>query len=88
MRRLWCRAHNRVQTAHNIYMRLSCITCSAILIILGICGGVYALTGFDLLSFICFNSATAVRAVLAAGGVCALFLGYALAVLRPYKGLK
>lgn len=69
-------------------MRLSCIICSAVLIALGICGGALALTGFDLLAFICLGNAVAVRSAQAAGGACALFLIYALAVLRPYRGLK
>ncbi len=69
-------------------MRLSCIICSVILIFIGICGGVEALTEFDLLNYLCMGNAAAVSAVLAAGGASALFLAYALAVLRPYRGLK
>lgn len=73
---------------HNMFMRLSCIFCSVLLIFLGICGGIYALSGADALSFICMGNGIAVRSLLAAGGVCALFLCFALAVLKPYKGLK
>ena len=69
-------------------MRLSCIICSVILIILGICGGVWAIFGFDLLNFLCLGNLTAVRCAAAAGGVSALFLIYALLVLKPYRGLK
>ena len=88
LKSLFLRAHIFPFKIHTEYMRLSCIICSAILITLGICGDGYALTGFDMLAFICFDNLTAVRSVEAAGGVCALFLAYALAVLRPYKGLK
>ena len=86
---MWCckRITGRAG-AHNIYMRLSCIICSVILIILGICGGVYAIFGFDLLVFICFYNDLAARTLTALGGVAALFLIYALSVLKPYKGLK
>ncbi len=69
-------------------MRLSCIVCSVMLIVLGICGGIYALTGFDVLLALCFENLIAARAVLGAGGVCALFLAFALARLKPYRGLK
>lgn len=71
-----------------MFMRLSCIFCTFILIFLGICGGIYGLFGVDALSFICMGNAVAVRTLAAVGGVCALFLFYAVAVLRPYKGLK
>ena len=69
-------------------MRISCILSSAILIILGICGGVWAISGFNLLYFICFYNITIARCVLAAGGVCALFLVFAIVQFRPFYGLK
>ena len=69
-------------------MRLSCNLCIIILIILGICGGVYAFSGFNLLLFLCFYSPTVYRSILAVGMVSALFTVYALLIFRPFKGLK
>lgn len=69
-------------------MRLSATICLANLIILGICGGVYAFSGFDLLYFLCFESAVAARAVLGVCFVSALFSLYALIAFRPFRGLK
>ena len=69
-------------------MRLSCIVCSAMLAFLAACGGVYALTGFDALRFVCFGSRAAARCAAAAGGACALFFVYALCVLKPFRGMK
>lgn len=71
-----------------MFMRLSCIFCFIVTLFVCVCGGAYALTGFDLLNFICAGSQAAVNAVLAAGGVCALFLAYALIILKPFRGLK
>ncbi len=69
-------------------MRLTCILCTLNLIILALCGGVYAFTGFNLLLFLSFNSLTAMRSFLAICAVSALFEIYALLVLKPFKGLK
>lgn len=69
-------------------MRLSCNLCVLILVFLGICGGVYAFSGFDLLLFLCFMNRTVYRCVLATGLVSALFTVYALLVFKPFKGLK
>lgn len=69
-------------------MRLTCIICTLILIILGICGGVFAFSGFNLLLFMCFYNLTAMKCVLAVGFVSALFVAYAMFVFKPYKGLK
>ncbi len=46
------------------------------------------MSGFDLLSFLCFGNTTAVRITLAIDLVSALFMIYALLVLRPYRGYK
>lgn len=62
--------------------------CAVFLVALGICGGIYAFTGFNLLLFLCFYSAAAYRCVLAAGLVAALFTAYALLAFRPFRGLK
>lgn len=69
-------------------MRLSATVCLAELIFLGICGGVYAFTGFNLLKFICFGNITAVRVLLGTGFVSALFCLYVLIAFKPFRGLK
>ena len=69
-------------------MRLTCTICTINLIILGICGGVFAFSGFDLLLFLCFFSVTAERCYFAICAVSALFALYYLAVFKPFKGLK
>lgn len=46
------------------------------------------MSGFDLLSFVCFGNTTAVRVTLAIDFVSALFMIYTLLVLRPYRGYK
>ncbi len=69
-------------------MRLTCIICTVNLILLGICGGVYAFSGFNLLLFACFYSVTAMRSFLAVCFVSALFAVYYLLILKPFKGLK
>ena len=58
------------------------------LIALGICGGVYAFSGFNLLYFICFKSVTIYRSFLAVCSIASLFTIYALFTFRPFKGLK
>lgn len=82
------RRSKKPRVAHTACMRLSCIACLLNLVILGICGGVYAFAGFDLLLFLCFGSLTAVRVVLGIGFVSAIFCLYALLVFRPFRGLK
>lgn len=69
-------------------MRLTCITCILNLVYLGICGGIYAFCGVNALLFLCLGNLTVMRCVLAVGFVSALFMIYALFVLKPFKGLK
>lgn len=69
-------------------MKLTCYLCVAILIISAICGGVYAFSGFNVLLFICMNSAVAYRSFLAVNAIAALFTVYSLIVFNPFKGLK
>lgn len=69
-------------------MRLSCNICILILVGLGICGGIYAFSGFNLLLFISFFNRTIYRSILALAFVSALFTIYALLVFKPFKGLK
>lgn len=76
------------KTAHTFCMRLTCILCTLNLIVLALCGGVYAFTGFDLLLFLSFGNAAAMRSFLGVCAVSALFVLYALLVLKPFKGLK
>ena len=69
-------------------MKLTCYFCVANLIALGIFGGVFALTGFNLLEFLCFGNELAYRSFLAICGVSALFSVYSLIAFKPFKGLK
>ncbi len=69
-------------------MKMTCYFCVANLVILGICGGVYALSGFDLISFLTFGSEVAYRSFFAICGVSALFTIYSLIAFKPFKGLK
>ena len=69
-------------------MRLSATICLLYLALLGICGGIYAFSGFNLLYFICFENMTAVRIVLGICFVSALFSLYALIAFKPFRGLK
>lgn len=55
---------------------------------MGICGGVFAFSGFNLLYFLCFNNLTVTRCFLAVASVAALFEIYALIVFKPFRGLK
>lgn len=74
--------------AHAMGMRISAAVCVINLVILGICGGVYAFSGFNLLYYLCFCNTTAVRAVLGVCFVSALFTLYSLIAFRPFRGLK
>ena len=69
-------------------MKFTCYFCVSLLIISAICGGVLAFTGFNLLLFLCLNSQTVYRSVLAVTAVSALFTVYSLIVFKPFKGLK
>ena len=71
-----------------MFMRITAVICTINLIILGICGGVYAFSGFNLLQAICLNNTTAMRAFLGICFVSALFCVYALIAFKPYRGLK
>lgn len=69
-------------------MRLTCTLCVIMLIACGICGGVYAFSGFNLLYFLCFNSPMMYRSFLAVNFIASLFTIYSLIVFKPFKGLK
>ena len=69
-------------------MKLTSYLCAVNLVILGICGGIYAFSGFDLLRFITFGSDTAYRIFLANCFVSAFFTIYSMIAFKPFKGLK
>ncbi len=69
-------------------MKVSCYMCVANLIVLGICGGVFAFSGFNLLEFIFFDNQMLYRGFLAVCAVSALFCIYSLIAFKPFKGLK
>ncbi|MDE5728799.1 MAG: hypothetical protein K2I20_01325 [Clostridia bacterium] len=58
------------------------------LIVLGIVGGVYALSGVNLLDILSFGITVLPRVYLAICGVSALFCVYSLIAFKPFKGLK
>jgi len=67
-------------------MRLSVYFCLINLIILGICGGIFAFTGFNLLLFLCLGNILIYKSVLSVFAVCALFLIFATVKILPrYK---
>lgn len=69
-------------------MKVSCYVCVANLIVLGICGGVFAFSGFNLLEFIFFGNQMLYRGFLAVCAISALFCIYSLIAFKPFKGLK
>lgn len=69
-------------------MRMTSVLCVVLLVALGICGGVYAFSGFNLLYFLCFNTEYIYRSFLAVCGVAALYTVYALFAFKPFRGLK
>lgn len=69
-------------------MRITSILCVILLITLGICGGVYAFSGFNLLYFLCFKIEHIYRSFLAVCSVAALYTIYALFAFKPFRGLK
>jgi len=69
-------------------MKLTCYLCVANLVILGILGGVYALSGVNLLQILSFGITVIPRVYLAICGVSALFTIYSLIAFKPFKGLK
>lgn len=69
-------------------MKATCYICIANLIILGICGGVFAFSGFNLLEFLSFGTPVIYKSFLALCAVSALFCAYSLIAFKPFKGLK
>lgn len=69
-------------------MKLTTILCCAILILFGLGACIYALTGFNLLLFLCFGNAVVFRSALSLAGVAALWLLFWLIAFRPLKFLS
>lgn len=59
-----------------------------ILILFGLFASVYALSGFDILLFLCFRNTYIYRAALSLAGVGALWLLFWLLAFRPTKFLS
>ncbi len=69
-------------------MKMTCYMCVANLIVLGICGGIYAFSGFNVLEFLSFGMPVVYRSFLAVCAVSSLFCIYSLIAFKPFKGLK
>lgn len=69
-------------------MKFTSYLCVSMLVLLGVCGGVFAFTGFNLLLFLCMNEQFIYRTVLAVSAVAALYTFYAMIAFKPFKGLK
>ena len=66
-------------------MKLTTIICCSLLIFFGIAASVFALSGFNLLLFLCAYNVVIYRAILSLAGVCALWLLFFLIAFRPTK---
>ncbi len=69
-------------------MKITTYLLSAILILFGLLAAVYALSGFDLLLFLCAGNFVVYRALLSLAGVAALWLIFFFAVFRPLRFLS
>ena len=69
-------------------MKITCYLCVAFLVVLGICAGVYAFSGFNVLFFLCLKKVYIYRSFLAVCFVASLFTIYALCTFKPFRGLK
>ena len=69
-------------------MKLTTIICSTVLIVFSIFATVYALSGFDLLLFLCFGNTLIARAMLTLTGIAAAWLLFWLVAFRPMKYLS
>lgn len=69
-------------------MKLTSLICCSLLIFFGLCGSVYALTGFNLILFLAAGHTVAYRCILSLSGVCALWLTFWLIAFRPTKFLS
>ncbi len=69
-------------------MKLTTLLCCSILILCGLCAAVFALSGFDLLLFLCAGNVTVYRAALSLSGVAAAWLLFWLIAFRPTRPLS
>ncbi len=69
-------------------MKLTTIICAGLLIAFGLGACLYALTGFNLLLFLCAQNIVVYRCVLSLAGVCALWLVFWLIAFRPLRHLS
>ena len=69
-------------------MKYTTWICCGFLIIFGLLASVYALSGFDLLLFLCAGNAVIYRALLSLSGIGALWLLFWLIAFRPTKFLS
>ena len=66
-------------------MKLTTWIACGILIFFGLCATVFALSGFNLLLFMCAGNIIVYRSILSITGVAALWLLYWLIAFRPTK---
>jgi len=69
-------------------MKATSILSLIITLFICLCLCAYALSGFNLLLFICFYSETAYRVVLAVGGVAAAWLIFWAIAFKPFKNIS
>lgn len=69
-------------------MKLTTLICCAFLIAFGIFAAIYALSGFDLLLFLCAGNSVIYRSLLSLAGIGALWLLFWLIAFRPTKPLS
>ena len=69
-------------------MKLTTLICCGFLIAFGVLAAVYALSGFDLLLFLCAGNRIIYRSLLSLAGVGALWLLFWLIAFRPTKPLS
>ena len=69
-------------------MKFTTIVCSAVLSVFSVLATVYALSGFDLLLFLCFGNVFVKRALLSLMGISAAWLIFWLVAFRPMKFLS
>lgn len=69
-------------------MKLTTLFCCCVLIALGICAAVYALSGLNLPALVSCGNAAVYRCLLSLGGVAALWHVFWLIAFRPTRPLR
>ena len=69
-------------------MKITTLACCILLIGYGLGACIFALTGFNVLLFLCAGNAIVYRALLSLAGVAALWLMFWLIAFRPTKFLS